>query len=321
MAKDAGILFDFGPPPRRVRCPIIDTHTHVGPIADTRTLVTAAARYGISGITGICDSASIRRLESSFPETFVFAVTLDYQQRSDPPAFAKANLKLIEDAAAAGARMVKFWCAPPFKVQYGIKLDDALLQPVFRRMAELRLGAIVHVADPDAWFATVYADAEKYGTKPQNFEQLENTVRRHPDVTFQGAHFAGDPEHLDHVGRLLDAYPNYFIDTSATKWISRELSRQPERAREFVIERADRILFGSDLTVWAGVSQRHCESRYWVHQMMWETDYHGPSPIHDPDGGGEVHIRGLHLPPNVLERIYYRNAARLGLCRETPQGG
>jgi len=314
-ASPKPLLFDFGPPPRRrLACPIFDCHTHVGSPSVTRNLVTVARRYGIGGLMGICGSIEeARKLRDAFPSTFQFAIRLDYCRRDDPTEFVRSNIALLDAAAEFGFRMVKLWCAPPFRLRYGMTLDDARLRPLFLRMPALGLRCIVHVADPDAWFHTVYADAAVYGTKAENYAALENVLAAHPAVIFQGAHFAGDPEHLDHVAGLLDRYPNYCIDTSATKWMARELSRQRDRARQFAIEYADRIVFGSDLAVWRGVTQRHCASRYWVHQMLWETDYSGPSPICDPDAGGQAMIRGLNLPDYVLERMYHLNARRMGV--------
>ena len=59
----------------------------------------------------------------------------------------------------------------------------------------------------------------------------------------------GDPEHLDHLAELLTRYPNLYLDTSATKWIVRELGKQQEAAREFFRRWADRICFGTDQVV------------------------------------------------------------------------
>jgi hypothetical protein len=133
-----------------------------------------------------------------------------------------------------------------------------------------------------------------------------------PGLRVQGAHFGGDPEDLGHVGRLLDAYPNYAIDCSATKWIARELSARPAESRAFVIARADRILFGSDLVAFAGARAADYSSRYWVHRWLWEGEGVRPSPILDPcsslPGGPIVH--GLSLPDDVLARLYTDNARR-----------
>ncbi len=48
--------------------------------------------------------------------------------------------------------------------------------------------------------------------------------------------------------------------------------------------------------------------RYWVHQMFWETDLVCESPIADPDSDGVPSLRGLDLPVDVLEQIYWKTA-------------
>ena len=39
---------------------------------------------------------------------------------------------------------------------------------------------MVHVADPDVWFRTVYADAAKFGTKPDQYVGLERMLQHVP---------------------------------------------------------------------------------------------------------------------------------------------
>jgi predicted TIM-barrel fold metal-dependent hydrolase len=173
--------------------------------------------------------------------------------------------------------------------------------------------ALVHVADPDCWFERQYSDAARYGTKAAQYEALERTLSALPDLKVQGAHFGGDPEDLDHVRRLMDKYPNYYIDTSATKWIARELSAAPAESRAFVVERADRIVFGSDLVAFGDATPAHYGSRYWVQRWLWEGEGARPSPIPDPcvsDPEGPT-VHGLALPDDVLAKLYTGNARRL----------
>jgi len=311
-------------PPRKVGLPLIDPHTHVGRLEATETLLGAALAYGVERLLGITAPEAATVLESRFPGRFVFAVSLDYSRRDDPEAFQRENVGRLRRAHAAGFRVVKFWFKPSFNADTGMYLNDDRLTPVFELMAELRMPGLVHIADPDIWFETHYRDGARFGTKLQAYEQLEHVLRRHPDVNILGAHFGGHPEDLDHVGRLLDAYPNYFIDTSATKWVCRELGRQPERARAFLTKHARRILFGSDLVAREGWLAELYAQRYWVQQMLWEGEGAFRSPIPDGDyqeiarrqGGnpgpeeGPV-FTGLELPVDVLRRVYYANAVEL----------
>jgi hypothetical protein len=73
------------------------------------------------------------------------------------------------------------------------------------------------------------------------------------------------------------------------------------------------VLFGSDLVTGTDYDFDHFASRYWAHQMMWESDYRGESPIVDPDAEDPPRLAGLNLPIDVLTRLYRENAQRLRL--------
>ena len=44
--------------------------------------------------------------------------------------------------------------------------------------------------------------------------------------------------------------------------------------------------------------------------MFWETDLVCDSPIADPDSDGLPYVRGLDLPGDILEQIYWKTAER-----------
>jgi predicted TIM-barrel fold metal-dependent hydrolase len=120
----------------------------------------------------------------------------------------------------------------------------------------------------------------------------------------------GDPEHLDHLDRLLTTYPNCYLDTSATKWVVRELSPKRDEARAFFLKWSRRLLFGTDLVARKTEGLEHYASRYWVHRFFYEQPGQILSPIPDSDAPEQVCIRGLDLPAAVLERIYYKNSEK-----------
>jgi hypothetical protein len=176
---------------------------------------------------------------------------------------------------------------------------------------------MVHVADPDAWFRTAYADAAKYGTKADQYVGLERMLGLFPDLTWIAAHMGGDPEHADHLEALLERYPNLYFDTSAAKWQVREVSAHRDAVRALIVSKPDRFLFGSDLVTRYGLPREHYVSRYWCHRTLWGSAWEGPNPIADPDytpppgGPPTPTLRGLHLPADVLAKLYHDNAARI----------
>jgi hypothetical protein len=155
------------------------------------------------------------------------------------------------------------------------------------------------------------------------------------------AHMGGWPEDLDFLDGLLERHPGLVLDTSATKWMVREVSRHPrERVVRFLARWSGRILFGSDIVseevhlvrkagptpgrVVADLASSPGEafdlyaSRYFALRTMWETAYEGESPIADPDlkmvdpsaydDMSAPPLRGLSLPADML-RVLYREGA------------
>ena len=142
-------------------------------------------------------------------------------------------------------------------------------------------------------------------------------IEMFPDLTWIGAHMGGDPEHPDHLQKLLEDYPNLYFDTSATKWQVREVSRHPGAIKALVEKFPDRFFFGTDLVTKHSLSREHYESRYWCQRTLWESDWRGPAPIGDPDyvpGEGEPEAPFLHgagLSPETLTKVMWGNAAKL----------
>ena len=137
---------------------------------------------------------------------------------------------------------------------------------------------MVHVADPDAWFRTVYTDAARFGSKADQYIGFVRMLEMFPDLTWIAAHMGGDPEHADHLEELLERYPNLYFDTSAAKWQVREVSAHRDAVRGLLMRRPDRFLFGSDLVTRPGLPREHYISRYWSERTLWESRLYAAAP-------------------------------------------
>jgi predicted TIM-barrel fold metal-dependent hydrolase len=213
--------------------------------------------------------------------------------------------------------MIKFWAAPRGR-DLGLYVDAPWRVEAARRARAAGVRVImVHVADPDTWFSTKYADVAKYGSKADQYIGLCHMLEAFPDLTWIAAHMGGDPEHPDRLERLLERYPNLHFDTSATKWQVREVSGRADAVRGLICRYPDRFLFGSDLVTRAGLTRGHYESRYWCQRTLWESTWEGRSPISDEDYLPQPSepmtppLRGLNLPHEVLRQVYHDNAARI----------
>ena len=309
---------DYHDTPRR-KCPglLVDAHTHVRHVDDGPLFFEVADAYGVWHVVTMTPLDAAPALRERYDERISFIAIPNWRSMSGTDDF---RAQWVADLAAfrqLGALLCKFWMAPPMRGEHGLTLDHEFFQPVIERALELGFGFMTHIGDPSLWFQPGgrYANAAKYGTKREQFDQLEWFLDRVAPRPVVGAHMGGSSEELPFLQALLDRYENYYLDSSATKWIVRELSRQPDTARDFMIRNADRVLFGSDLVSGGQHDFDHYASRYWTHQMLWETPYRGESPIEDPDADPPP-LNGLDLPVDVLEKLYFRNAERLGLVGE-----
>lgn len=307
---------DYRHPPRRrlVNLPVVDAHIHLrGGLAALRTFFRAADLYGINRFLSMTFLEQVDEIRRAWPGRVDFIAIPDYREFKRTRRFLNKWRRDVTAFAGHGARIAKFWAAPRAREQWDFSLANDWIRPVIDRALDAGMGFMVHVADPDTWFATRYADASIYGTKQQNYDQLHwfaDYVAPRPVI---GAHFVGHPEDLDHLDALLGRHSNLMLDMSATKWVVREISRQPAgRVRRFFREHEGRILFGSDLVIDPKYDFTHYASRYWAHQVLWETSRRGDSPIEDPDlESGRAKLAGVNLPDRTLRAIYFDNFQRL----------
>jgi LPS sulfotransferase NodH len=133
-------------------------------------------------------------------------------------------------------------------------------------------------------------------------DALERLVATNPKVTFIGAHVGGNAEHLAWVARLLNAYPNFYVDVAARL---ADLGRQPRATRRLVLAYPRRVLFGTDASPPAS-------DAYSRHFRFFETDdecFSGTGT--SSPGSVRWTISGIDLPAEVLADVYRGNARRI----------
>ena len=276
-------------------------------------MLDVARSFGVKRIYSMCPPEDIPPLRERFGSMLGFNGPIA-KKLEEPDEVAAALLERFLDL---GVEIIKFWSAPRGRDR-GLFVDAPwrIAAARRRRAAGVRV-IMVHVGDPDRWFQTVYTDAAKFGTKPDQYVGLRRMLEEFPDMTWIAAHIGGDPEHPDHLDELLERYPHLNFDTSATKWQVREVSPRREAIRDLICRRPDRFLFGSDLVTRPKLERDHYISRYWCQRTLWESAWQGPSPIDDPDyqraenGPPTPVLHGLDLPPEVLRMVYHENAVRL----------
>lgn len=307
----------------RPRFPVIDYHNHLDSLRpdDVLRILDACGIEKIVNITmqvGQEALDTLDRFHRAAPERFASIGWMDWTgiERAD---FTQISLERLERLVEHGARGIKFWkdCGLSVRDASGglLRIDDERLAPIFDKAAELGIPVMFHTADPDAFFTSIdrfneryeelaaHPDWSFYGSsvsKAELLAQRNRVIARHPGTTFVGAHIGESSEDLAAVAALLEQFPNFYVDLSAR---AAELGRQPYTARKFFLKYADRILFGADLLP-------DVEMYRLYYRFLETDDEYFDYPSH-ASRQGRWKIYGIHLPDDVLRKVYRENALKL----------
>jgi predicted TIM-barrel fold metal-dependent hydrolase len=208
---------------------------------------------------------------------------------------------------------LKFWFGDPRRVlaegERGItEIDDIRFEDFFSALERGNvLMASLHIADPNGPFddrQTWMADPVYYWKQIRAFE---NVVAKYPKLTIIAAHGAWlvcQDAQIDYLRYMLSKYPNFYIDLAATFQYMPLVNR--ENLRDFFIVYQDRILYGTDGgRVPDNTIDSHAD-RYARTFAILETN----QTVNGSFFGNQP-VKGLDLPREVLEKIYYKNAVKL----------
>lgn len=316
--------------------PLVDAHTHLtlthpaegkeGPppapepaaLAQAEQMVEVAREFGVTHICTMAPAEDIAPLRERFGTYLSFNAIINRKVDDTEDIIYRQVDQFLQQRVD----VIKFWAAPRGRDR-GLFVDAPWRLETARRAiaAGVKL-FMVHVGDPDAWFRTTYTDVAKYGTKESQYDPFYRVLEMFPNVTWIAAHLGGDPEHPDHLEAMLERFPYLYFDTSATKWVVREVSPRAAAFRSLICRYPTRFLFGSDLVTRHGLTRAHYVSRYWCQRTLWESTWQCRSPIADPDhvaAPGEPPtplLQGVGLPPDVLKQVYFENGKRLLLGGE-----
>ncbi len=328
--------------PAQARFPVVDVHTHFrakfrGGETELAEWVALMDRNHLAvcvSLDGRWDDLldeHARLLWTKYKDRFVIFANIDWQgagKADDPaswdcqrPDFARrvsARLTAAKERGASGVKIFKEF-GLGYKNPDGslIRIDDERWNDIWRACGELGLPVLIHTADPAAFFLPIDERNERWEELhrrpdwsfhgpafPQRKElvaALNRVIERHPKTTFIGAHVANNAEDLAEVGRWLDLYPNLYVEIASR---IAELGRQPFTARKFILRYQDRVLFGTD-----GPWPEERVRLYW--RFLETEDEYFPYSEKPFPPQGFWSIYGVHLPDDVLRKIYHENAARI----------
>src|SRR5262245_57121492 len=311
--------------------PVIDIHNHLGTGKATLTpervkrylkeLDDAGVRtvVDLDGMWGERLKETIAALDQAHPGRFITFAQINFENIDDPD-WGNREAKRLGESFQAGARGLKFHKLLGLHWRYKdgklMTVDDPKLDAVWEMCAKYKRPVVIHIADPAAFFTPLDRFNERWHELNSNpgwlfygprfpkrqdlLDQLHRVIGKHPKTTFINTHFGNNAEDLASVGAKLDKYPNMYVDIDAR--IS-ELGRQPYTARRFFLKYQDRIMFGTDT--------RPKREAYRIYYRFLETEdeYFDCKESHHRQGLWNIY--GIHLPKEVLEKVYRTNAERI----------
>ncbi len=229
----------------------------------------------------------------------------------ESPAFTGRVVKSLGQAFADGAVAVKIYKDIGMELRsssgaYAMP-DNPAFGPVLDFIAAQGKTLFAHLAEPWAAWRPLDPASPHYSYYKENPEwhmflhpdrpaketilaARDRMLKRHPKLRVVGCHLGSLETSVDDMARVLDAYPNFAIDTAAR---IPDLMLQPrEKVRSFLIRYQDRVLYGTDLEMLPGndpaKALRHTQEEYardWTYLAQ-----------------------GLALPEPVLRKIFRENA-------------
>jgi predicted TIM-barrel fold metal-dependent hydrolase len=204
--------------------------------------------------------------------------------------------------------------------------DDHRLEPVIARLERDRIVLLGHQAEPlNCWLPfdqmTVRSDQDYFREHPQYYmyehpempshdtilAARDRMLNTHPALRFDAVHLASLEWDVDNVARFLDRFPNANVDLAARLvHLEFQATKNPGKVRQFLMRYRGRILYGSDDSYGPGDFDARAVAE--VHSG-WVEDWRflaTSDRLHSSDFAKS--FRGLHLPREVIDKIYRGNA-------------
>src|SRR5579862_1890700 len=308
--------------PAKAKYPAIDVHAHVyattpQEVAEwVRTMDETGVQTTVvlSGATGAQFDHLVDLYLKPYPGRFILYCGLDTKDIKAPdyPQRAVAELERCYRKGARGVGEMSekgsgYARGGPVPRAERLHPDDPRLAPFWQKCAELKIPVNIHMADhPSAWKpadnhqerSPRFQQYNQYGKDVPSYEEVlamrDRLLDSQPKTVFIACHFSNQGNDMATLSKVLDKFPNLYVDLSARDY---EIGREPRTAAKFLERYQDRVMFGTD----QGREKT-------VYQAWWRL-------LETPDeyipGANWWRLYGLELPDQVLAKIYRDNAKRL----------
>ena len=289
--------------------PRVDMHTHMDAKTQYAECVAAMDQWGgtlsitLAGLFWVKDNNGSNASPSSVRQVPANDMVYVKDKLDDRILFVPGAFTIPRDGIWWGVHEIKAFKEQGF---VGLKLwpHGAILSSMIPRIHE-QLDEAGRQGMPLVGYHT--GDPGNSQSNNAAFPKFEDdtiaVAAAHPQTTFIFAHglfMLQNDAGMAKLADILDRLPNVFVDLAFTHNARQPAHYTVSKARKFYIKYRDRILFGTDVFAAGASAQGFLKER-----KQLET-----AEVTDGLHGGPT-MEGFNLPEDVLNHIYYWNAARL----------
>lgn len=317
----------------------VDSHIHYALPLKPETLIRLMDETGTEAanlvlvphrqrLTAVPDALMAKAL---YPDRFYVFTSFDVSEYfRHGKQIGKYMAKFVDSMRKCGCDGLKIIEGKPSMRRFMAAIPDFDLpcwEPLWEYLERTQFPVLWHLNDPEScWGPAENAPRHirmagelydsSYPNNEDQYRQMENILRRHPNIKFIFAHLYFMSAQLPRLSALLDQYPNVMVDITPGLEIYVNLSRNPEEAGAFFEKYRDRILYGTDIGSRcvladgsAPLNEEECLARIDLIDGLLTP---GTERVMKEDGRYLINTddflqRGLPLSQETLEKIYRQN--------------
>lgn len=161
----------------------------------------------------------------------------------------------------------------------------------------------------------------EYPSYEDQINARDHMVEKHPDLKVVSVHLASLEWNVDEIAKRLDKYPNMAVDMAARiSHLQHQAATDWQKVHDFFIKYQDRLLYGTDIIVRPDEKVTPSEIKEGAHKV-WLDDWQFFTTNEPLSNSSQKEYKGLKLPREVVDKIYYHNALKWipGISKTQPK--
>jgi hypothetical protein len=268
---------------------------------------------------------------NKYPDHISYATTFSLENW-DEDFWQQQTLNHLKKSFELGAIGVKVWknIGMELRDKDGnfVMVDHPQLDSIFDYIAQNKITLLSHQGEPkDCWLPldkmSIKSNRNYFANNPEYHMHLhpeypsyeeqiqarDNMLAKHPDLRVVSVHLASLEWSVEEIAKRLDKFPNLAVDMAARiPHLQLQAKNNWQQVHDFFIKYQDRILYATDFVI-TDRMQNSLEMQKRVHDR-WVDDWKffaTDEVLTSVNFEGEY--KGLKLPKEVINKIYYQNAA------------